>query len=69
MCAARGGNARIVAAALADPIAKKAIDDKNDDGDTALMLAAERGHLEVVRALLDAKANVKQQTTTMKPRL
>ena len=50
------GNKDAVKLLLAQPGIK--LDEKNDDGDTALMAAAEGGHAEIVDMLLKAGANV-----------
>ena len=50
------GNKDVVKLLLAQPGIK--LDEKNDDGDTALMAAAEGGHAEIVDMLLKAGANV-----------
>ena len=50
------GNKNAVKLLLAQPGIK--LDDTNDDGNTALMAAAEHGHAEIVEMLLEAGANV-----------
>jgi ankyrin repeat protein len=50
------GNKNAVKLLLAQPGIK--LDETNDDGDTALMAAAEHGHAEIVEMLLAAGANV-----------
>jgi ankyrin repeat protein len=50
------GNKNAVKLLLAQPGIK--LDQTNDDGDTALMVAAENGHAEIVEMLLAAGANV-----------
>ena len=50
------GNKDSVKLLLAQPGIK--LDETNDDGDTALMVAAEGGHAEIVEMLLKAGANV-----------
>src|SRR4029079_18644074 len=50
------GNKDSVKLLLAQPGIK--LDESNDDGDTALMVAAEHGHAEIVEMLLKAGADV-----------
>ena len=54
--ASHKGNKDSVKLLLAQPGIK--LDETNDDGDTALMVAAEGGHAEIVEMLLKAGANV-----------
>lgn len=56
---AESGDVAEVAKALADGTP---VDARDDDGRTALMVAAAHGHLDVVRVLLDAGADVNAQT-------
>jgi ankyrin repeat protein len=57
MAAAREGHLEVVRLLLGHPIVKASINDRNEDGDTALWLACYEGRGGIVRALLQSGAD------------
>ncbi|MBY0528782.1 MAG: ankyrin repeat domain-containing protein [Rhabdochlamydiaceae bacterium] len=67
-CAAQSGQPTVVKQLLSSYWAKRTINAMNGNGDTPLILAAERGHAVVVRLLLDAGAKYDISTKCLKTR-